>query len=263
MQSRLIWAESAAVIMGLVILEIGALLVELRSSVILDWFVSLAPLIWINVSVMFVYALFRHLRASGSDGRGTRAAQLLHPDFSSLRRALARPTLKLLWVGFGFAYAIGYMLLQGILVVDLTGRLEPVFIILESPVGYGPGLAWSSSAGVALLLRPYTLAAAVALSLLSGLVLTVFAFLVKDGRRSLRPLPGPLAGLGVMCPACFATPAAGLLLAYLAPAAALAGLGTLPLFSATLAISTILLVASLLLLWVTAAWLSRMISKVV
>ncbi len=261
MRPRILWLEAAVVVVGLTMAELTALIMELQSSLILDWFVSLAPLLWINGSVLFVYVLLRGVTLpQGAAEVPTGGWRLLHPELSAVRQVLSRPPLRAFAVGAGLAYALAFALLQGLLVVDLAGSIRPFFTVLRSPVGYGPGVAWAPTAYVGVVLRPYTLAAAVSLALLSSVVLSLFAYLLRHGRGALRALPGPMAGLAVMCPACFATPAAGLFLAYLAPAATLVGLGTVPLFTLTLAVATVLLLLSLLVLWMTMAWLTRLLA---
>ncbi|MFQ5839022.1 MAG: hypothetical protein ACE5HJ_09640, partial [Thermoplasmata archaeon] len=264
-QSRLLRLEMAAILVALIVVETGAILLELRSAIILDWFIALVPLVWLNLSLLFVYAFLRQLygtrvgsRAS-SQASENRMRRLFRPDFQALQAAVKRPFMRLLWVGSGFAYGLIYMYLQGILVVDPAGDLVPVISILESPIGYGPALAWAPTTTFGLLLRPYTFAAAVALSLFSGLVLTLFVAVISASREAIRALPGPLAGFGVMCPACVASPATGLFLAYLTPAVTLAGLASTSVFSLTLAVSTLLLITTFLLLWMTTSWLSRIL----
>ncbi len=249
--------------LGLALVELAAILVELRSAIIQDWFISLAPLIWLNASVLFIYALMRLLGGVGGTGekRETKRGTVLTADFEALRRVIRPRSFRLVWVLSAAAYAIIYMVLQGSLVVAPNGNFETGVLLLSSPLGYGPALRWSPVSSLGLLLRPYTLAAAVALSLFSGLVIALFVTLLTRGRRNLVGLSGPLSGLGVICPTCIATPAAGLFLAWLAPAATLVGLTTLPVFTMVLAISTALLLAGLLLLWMTMAWLSRMMKK--
>lgn len=253
--------EAAAVVVGLTLVELAALLLELRTAVILDWFVSLAPLIWINGSVLFGYALLRGVASPPQDDSPGRW-RLLQPDLSRVRGILSRPRFRGLAIGVGVAYGIAFAILQGLLTVDLSGSIQPFFTVLRSPVGYGPGIAWAPTGGLGIVLRPYTLAAAVSLALLSGVVLALFAFLLGRGRGALAALPGPVAGLAVMCPACLATPATGLFLAYLAPAATLVGLGTVPLYTLSLAVATVLLLLSLLVLWMTMAWLSRLLARI-
>ncbi len=77
---RLIWLEVAALLLALVLLEMGVVMLELRTAIIVDWFVSLAPLIWINVSAVSLYAFFRQLYGSNSgvgvpEGRSTSACR--------------------------------------------------------------------------------------------------------------------------------------------------------------------------------------------
>lgn len=259
MHPRILWMEAAAVVGGLTLAELAAVLVELRTAVILDWFVSLAPLLWINVSALFVYLLVRgwtlprEVQASGG-------WRWLLPEFPRMRQVFSLRPFRALAVGVGVAYALAFALLQGILVVDLTASIRPFFTVLGSPVGYGPGVAWAPTPYAGVVLRPYALAATLALALLSSVVLALFAFLLRHGRGALGALPGPVAGLAVMCPACFATPATGLFLAYLAPAATLVGLGTLPLYTLSLAVATGLLLVSLVVLWMTMGWLTRLLA---
>ncbi len=261
MRVRLVWMELAAIGLGLVLIQLGALFVELQTAFVSDWFITLVPLVWLNVSILVVYALFRQLYL-GDEGPGTARPTVwdrLRPDWDSLKHTTGVRRLRIVWLVGGLAYLLAYMLLQGILVLDVTGSIAVGAVYLPSPIGYGPGVALSPAPYVGLLLRPYTLAAGVALSIYSGLVLALFFRVLSLSRRHLVGFSGPLAGLTVLCPACVATPATGLFLAYLAPAVTVVGLGTLPLFSATLAGSTALLFVSLFLLLWTVAWLSRLL----
>jgi hypothetical protein len=261
LRGQLLLYETTALLGALLGVEATALLLEFRTSVILDWFIALAPLMWLNVSIIILYVFLRELfqarTAAASRGGASRIDRFLRPDFRALYVATRWRSVRWLWLLAGTAYAIIYMLLQGMVAVDPSGDLIPFLAIVNSPVGYGPALVWVPLPTVTVLLRPYTLAAAVALSFFSGLVLSLFGFLVMTGRRKTGALPAPLAGLAVMCPACVTTPATGLFLAYVAPLATAAGLGSAPLFATALATATALLVAGLLLLWLTIAWLSR------
>lgn len=260
MDRRLLLLEASALVGALVLAEMGALFLELRTARILDWFVAMAPLLWVNASAAVLYLFWRgYTAAPGSRGPAARPSdRWIWPDFARLRTAARRRGFRPVWAGVGAAYGLLYMALQGMLIVDFSGGLPPVFAVLESPVGYGPGLAWSLAPSVGLLLRPYAVAALVALASFSGLLVALFAFSLWDRRRRARALSGPLAGLGVLCPACFTTPATGLVVGYVAPAAALVGLGTSSLFSLTLAVATALLLVSLAIMWVALAWLSRL-----
>ena len=265
LSARWIWWEATALLLALVLIEMGLVLLELRTAIVQDWFVTLAPLLWMNASILVLFVFFRQLGSKevGSRDRGRseagRLRSLLQPRFGAIRRAL-RPTsmriaVLLIALGYGFLYA----LLQGIIVFapNTAAPLGP--LVLESPLGYGPALVWAPTRTFGVLLRPYTVAAAVTLAILSSVVLALFLRIATRHRPALASLTGPLAGLAVICPACFATPAAGLFVAYLAPAVTLAGLGTGAAFALSLGLATALLLASLILLWATAAWLSRLL----
>src|SRR3989440_8696839 len=62
MQRSVLWLELPLILAILVFVEFGAVLHELRTDVVLDWFVTLAPLIWINASVLVVYSFLRLYR---------------------------------------------------------------------------------------------------------------------------------------------------------------------------------------------------------
>ena len=47
---RLIWLEVAALLLALILLEMGVVMLELRTAIIADWFVSLAPVFSIRRS---------------------------------------------------------------------------------------------------------------------------------------------------------------------------------------------------------------------
>src|SRR5438876_730229 len=59
MRGRVLGAELAIVLAALVFAETGVILLELRTDRILDWFISLVPLIWIDLSVLFLYVFLR------------------------------------------------------------------------------------------------------------------------------------------------------------------------------------------------------------
>src|SRR3989441_9678282 len=59
MRTRVVWLELSLILLALTFAELGEVLRELRTDVVFDWFVSLAPLIWINVSILVRYAFFR------------------------------------------------------------------------------------------------------------------------------------------------------------------------------------------------------------
>src|SRR5947199_5996165 len=59
MRTRIIWLEISLILLALTFAQGGEVLRGLRTDVVLDWFVSLAPLIWINVSMVVLYAFLR------------------------------------------------------------------------------------------------------------------------------------------------------------------------------------------------------------
>src|SRR5205823_7441636 len=252
MRSRVVWLELSLILVALTFAELGEVLRELRTDVVLDWFVSAAPLIWINASILVLYAFFRfyfspHLAPPVTGTARARSNSFLIPNF---RIFWARGNrLRRVWAIAGLAYGVAYAFLQGIVVVDLSGSLQPVSVVIESAVGYGPGIAWAPTTTIGVQLRPYSVAAALALSLLSGLVFALALRAIATNRRTTRAIPGPLLGFAVMCPACAGGPISGPFLAYVAPIAFMAGMGSASAFSRLLGLSTVLLVVTLLLLW--------------
>src|SRR5438128_1362159 len=262
MRTRVVWLELSLILLALTFAELGEVLRELRTDVVLDWFVSLAPLIWINVSVMVLYAFFRlyfspDLAPIPVESVRGNAHPVLIPNFRILRTRSG--SFRRVWGIASIAYAVAYALLQGIFVVDLSGSLQPVFVVIESAVGYGPGIAWAPTTTFGVQLRPYSVAAAIALSLLSGLVFALAFQVVTRSRRATRALPAPLLGFAVMCPACASGPLAGLFLAYVAPIAFMGGIGSASAFSRLLGFSTVLLLVTLTLLWILISFLSNVL----
>jgi hypothetical protein len=262
MRPRVVWLELSLILVALSFAELGEVLRELRTDVVLDWFVSAVPLIWINASTLVLYAFFRfylspHLAPPVPGTAQARASSFLIPNFRIFWAQGNR--LRTAWVIAGLAYAVAYAFLQGIVVVDLSGSLQPVFVVIESAVGYGPGIAWAPTPTFGVQLRPYSIAAAVALSLLSGLVFALALQAIATRRRTTRAIPGPLLGFAVMCPACAGGPISGLFLAYVAPIAFMVGMGSASAFSRLLGFSTVLLVVTLLLLWTVISFMTNVL----
>src|SRR3989449_10447981 len=253
MRTRIVWLELSLILMALSFAEFGEVLREIRTDVVLDWFVSLAPLIWIDASILVLYAFFRlyfspDLVPPKTGPAMRRASAFLVPSIRVLR-ARGRNVRKV-WAISALVYAVAYALLQGIFVVDLSGSLQPVFVVIESAIGYGPGIAWAPTTTFGIQLRPYSVAAAAALSLLSGLVFALaFQVISTTGQRAARALPGPLLGFAVMCPACASGPVSGLFLAYVTPIAFMGRMGSASAFSRLLEASTLLLIVTLVLSW--------------
>ena len=260
MPRNVLWLELPLILSILIVVELGEVLRELRTDVVLDWFVSIAPLIWINASVLVLYAFLRLYRNPGlvPPQPGTsplRGGSFLVPNFRAIKEG--GRSFRRFWLGASIAYAIVFALLQGMIVVDPSGSIDPVSTVLDSPVGYGPGFVWAPTVTFGIVLRPFSIATALALSLLSGVVVALSIRLFAASRRSVAAVPGPLIGFAVACPACFGAPISGLFLAYLAPLASMGGMSAASAFSRMLVISTALLIVTLLLLWVVLSLLSR------
>ena len=262
MRTRVIWLEAILILLALLFAEFAEVLREIRTDVVTDWFVTLAPLIWINASIMVLYAFFRlysspELVPPRTSALMRRATALFVPDTRVLH---ARGTaVRKIWAVSTVGYALAYSLLQGIVVVDPSGSLQPVFVVIESAVGYGPGIAWAPTTTFGIQLRPYSVAAAAALSLLSGLVFALSFQSIRTTHRAVRPLPSPLLGFAVMCPACAGGPVSGLFLAYLAPVAFMGGMGSASAFSRLLGFSTLLLIVTMVLLWTVISFLTNVL----
>jgi len=260
MRTRVVWLELSLILLALTFAELGEVLRELRTDVVFDWFVSLAPLIWINVSILVLYAFFRLYFSPSVVHPTTERARagaipFLVPNFHILRTGAN--SFRRAWGIASVAYAVAYALLQGIFVVDLSGSLQPVFAVIESAVGYGPGIAWAPTTTFGVQLRPYSVAAAVALSVLSGLVFALAFQVVTRSHRAVKALPSPLLGFAVVCPACAGGPLSGLFLAYVAPIAFMGGFGSASAFSRLLVFATLLLVVTLVVLWIVIAFISN------
>src|SRR5438445_1649803 len=252
MRSRIIWLELSILLLALLFAEFGEVLREIRTDVVLDWFITLAPLIWIDVSIVVLYAFFRlyftpELVPPRTSAAMKRVSAFLVPNTRVLRGGTR---LRKVWAISAVVYAVTYAFLQGIFVVDLSGSLSPVFVVIESAIGYGPGIAWAPTTTFGIQLRPYSVAAAASLSLLSGLVFALaFQVINTTGQRGARALPGPLLGFAVMCPACASGPVSGLFLAYVTPIAFMGGMGSASAFSRLLGASTLLRFLTLVLTW--------------
>ncbi len=260
MRVRVVWLEMSLILAALTFAELGEVLRELRTDVVLDWFISLAPLVWINASVAVLYAFVRLYFSSAfappsGDASRARAVSFLVPNLRILRARRSR--IRSAWAIASVAYAVAFGYLQGIFVVDLSGSLRPVFVVIESAVGYGPGIAWAPTTTFGVQLRPYSVAAAIVLSLLSGLVFALAFQIVTRTKRATKALSGPLLGFAVMCPACASGPLSGLFLAYVAPIAFMGGMGSASAFSRLLGVSTVLLLVTLILLWTLISFLSN------
>src|SRR5437879_12211870 len=59
MRSRIIWLELSILLLALLFAEFGEVLREIRTDVVLDWCITLAPLSWLDVSLVVLYPFLR------------------------------------------------------------------------------------------------------------------------------------------------------------------------------------------------------------
>src|SRR2546428_650434 len=167
MRTRVVWLELSLILLALTFAELGEVLRELRTDVVFDWFVSLAPLIWINVSILVLYAFFRLYFSPSVVHPTTERARagaipFLVPNFHILRTGAN--SFRRAWGIASVAYAVAYALLQGIFVVDLSGSPQPVSAVLEGASASAPGFAWPPTTPFGAHPPPSSVAPAVALS---------------------------------------------------------------------------------------------------
>ena len=227
---------------------------ELRYSIITDWSVIIAPLLWINITVPFLYYLLKKLLIQGNSRVGVkmgRLAKYFQPDFTNLRRIIGLRRVKILWAILFLAYFIIYSYLQGVIVIDPAWRLEPTLVIFQGTVGYGPVIVWSPGGVIGFVFRAYLFSAALTLSFSASLVLTLFLLMFLSRWSIKRVLPAPLTGFAVLCPTCFTSPAAAIILTFISLTT------PIPIFSILLMASTTLLIISLTLIWIALSLLSR------
>jgi len=243
----------------LLILELYGLILEMRTAIIYDWLVVLAPFVWINFSALYLYYLFRELTTSRSSQApvGRRWYIYFRPDFTNLRRVIRNRRVKLMWFFFSSAYFLLYSYLQGVLAINPSGGMETRFLIVYGSVGYGPAVVWVPIEYFGIVMRPYLTLAALAISISSGLIITLFILLLLGKRRVLNMFPASLMGFTVLCPTCLTSPVSAFLIAFTAGLASTAGFAFSSLFAAVLAVSTILLVVSLILIWMSISVLSK------
>lgn len=229
---------------------------------ILDPWLALFPLVWVDLALVVLLLL-----AHGFLLRSRRAAPAgwkswLVPDFRSLASALRPGPLRLWIVGASTIYLILLLFLQGVLVVDPSGAIlpegteYPYADVFGGPVGWGPKLIWAPNPYFGVLLRPYTVASATLLAVLGGLGLGIVAHgWGRDRGLRVRNLTGTLSGAMVVCPACAASPLSAFLFSsFMAGAAGGAAGSTLGPF---LALTTTLLIASVVAMWIGLARVSR------
>ena len=252
--------------------QIAEILRDAMAGRIVNPFLALFPVLWLDLALVVLLVLAWGLSFGGTPatqhpGRPSWRSWFM-PDFETLRRALAAPVVRHHVMIIGAVYALVLMLLQGVIVVDFDGAHVPqstTFPYVDAsggPPGWGPRLLWAPNPYVAVLLRPYTVAVTVLLSVLGGLGLGLVASnwrARRSGPRRLRNVAGAVTGVLVVCPACAASPAFAFLSGLVAPAAG--GGAALASFQIgrLVAFSTGMLVVSAFALWIGLARISRTI----
>src|SRR5205807_572512 len=125
MRIRVVWLELSILLLALLFAEFGEVLHEIRTDVVLDWFVTLAPLIWIDASILVLYAFFRLYFAPELVPPRTVAAMkhvstFLVPNTRVLRSS---PHLRKGWAISAIVFAVTYAFLKGVFVVDFSGSM--------------------------------------------------------------------------------------------------------------------------------------------
>src|SRR6267143_892757 len=139
MRIRIVWLELSILLLALLFAEFGEVLHEIRTDVVLDWFFTLMPLIWFDASILVLYAFFRlyftpEFVPPRTDTALNHVSTFLVPNTRVLRGS---PHLRKVWAISAIVYAVTYAFLQGVFVVDLSGSLSPMFVVIESAIGYG------------------------------------------------------------------------------------------------------------------------------
>jgi len=240
--------------------ETLGILKEIRTAIIYDWFIILAPLLWINLSIPFTYYLLRKILSSESNYyrvvHGGKLSYLI-PDFRNLRELVRLRFFKMLWIGTSLAYFILYAYLQGMLVLSPSGDIEPRLMVVEGSIGYGPVLVFAPADFLGVVVRPYLASAALAISISSGLVITLSIIALFSSKRIAGVLPASFIGLAVCCPACLTTPTLAFLISLMTSLSLTTSFATASTFSNLLLISTTLLITSLTLTWIAISFLSK------
>ena len=257
----LIWREidTLSLILFLISFEAIALLYDLRTSIIYDWTPIIFPFIWINTSILFTYLLLKYLylkRESASWNEGNRYMRYLSPDFRNLSIILSNRKVRVLLFIAAISYFTIYSYLQGMLLIDLGGGIETRFSIVYTLFGYGPVIIYAPTKFLAIVVNPYLLSAAIALSIYSGLSITLLIVLITSLKKVKKILPAPLLGLSVVCPTCILSPATAFFISTLSISSAIFT-GSLPLQNLLYILSTILLISTLTLLWISISILSK------
>ena len=242
----------------LLFIEAAGIYLDLRTSVVYDWVPILTPLIWIDISFIFIYIFLRNLYLQKTPPKGGNSFinRYLKPNYKNLLRLFQSREVKIIFILSTATYFIIYSYIQGMLAIDPTGNIEPRFNIVSAIIGYGPVLVIAPTRYFILVITPYLLSAAISLSLFSGLAITLLTITFMSGKNVKKILPTPLLGLSVVCPTCILSPATAILISTFSLTSTLI-VGGIPIQTFIFTLSTALLITTLLLLWISISILSK------
>lgn len=256
------------------ILQIAQIARDVVAGDVDDVWLAFFPVVWMDFSLVVLLCLFWGLsfgagkKMKAREGRPTRWAWLrpwLLPDFRALRRTLHSRAIRSWTLTVGVAYALLLAVLQGVVVVDLSGgglpagTLFPFVDASGGPIGWAPKLVLAPNPFLGVILRPYTVAVTTLLSVLGGLGIGLVTFrwrIAGSRQRRLSRATGAVAGALVMCPACAASPTFAIFASLLAPAAG-GATGAASSTGALVDFSTVMLMASTIALWIGLARTSQ------
>jgi len=240
----------------LILLEAIAILIDLSNTYIYDWIPILLPLLWINVSIIAIYSFFRSLVEGRTPTSRGRYSRLLNPDFKNLKFLFRNKGFKALFIGIAIAYFIIYAYLQGMITLDFSGGITPRVSVLPTIFGYGPVVIIAPTNYIEIFISPYIFTAALAISILSATVISMTISTLASFERVKKVLPTPIIGFAVVCPTCVLSPATAILTSLFSIGSSIIAV-SIPTYTLLFTVSTILLLLTLIMLWVSISMMSR------
>ncbi len=242
----------------LILIEAIGIYVDLRTSVIYNWIPILTPLIWIDVSFIFIYLFLKgfFLNKAPNNEDNYLVTRYFKPNYRNLSKVLRYKGVRILLIVSTASYFIIYSFIQGMFLIDIAGSIEPRFNIVPTIIGYGPVLIIAPSNYFMFVITPYLLTAALTLSIFSGLAITLLTVTFISGRKVRKMLPTPLLGLAVVCPTCILNPFTAILFSTISVTSTLV-VSSIPAQTLIFTLSTTLLITTLILLWISISVLSK------
>ncbi len=238
-------------------------------GLIIDPWLAAVPVLWFDVALIGLLLFLWGLSFGGPPAARSGARAWFALEFPAIRTVLRSAALRSWILGAAAAYAVLLMVLSGMIVVDPAGGAPsgpsgyPFFEVFDAPLGWGPRIVWAPNPYFFVIVRPFTTAITVLLSLLAGFGIGLLGYVRRSARASGvagRGTAGAAAGLLVICPACAASPMFALFAGLLTPAAAGETTAAVSLaLGPVLAFSTAMLLVSVVLLWRGVARTSRLL----